>query len=54
MLDFASAGSYHGLGEIECLLYDSHPNGKMMIIIVKTPGSQVDSPAAEGNRKEGG
>ena len=23
-------------------------------MIVKTPGSQVDSPIAEGNRKEGG
>ena len=25
----------------------------MMIMIMKTPGSQVDSPVAEGNRKEG-
>jgi len=40
--------------EIECLLYDSHQKGKMMIMIVKTPGSQVDFPVAEGNRKEGG
>jgi len=39
--------------EIECLLYDSHQKGKMMILIVKTPGSQVDSPVAEGNRREG-
>jgi len=37
--------------EIECLLYDSHQKGKMMIMIVKTPGSQVDSPVAEGNRQ---
>jgi len=28
--------------EIECLLYDNHQEGKMMIMIVKTPGSQVD------------
>jgi len=26
----------------------------MMIMIMKTPGSQVDSPVAEGNRQEGG
>jgi len=26
----------------------------MMIMIVKTHGSQVDSPVAEGNKKEGG
>jgi len=26
----------------------------MMIMIMKTPGSQVDFPVAEGNRKEGG
>jgi len=26
----------------------------MMIMIMKTPGSQVDSPVAEGNRKKGG
>jgi len=30
--------------EIECLLYDSHQKGKMMIMIMKTSGSQVDSP----------
>jgi len=24
----------------------------MMIMIMKTPGSQVDSPVTEGNRKE--
>ena len=40
--------------EIECLLHDSHQKGKMMIMIMKTPGSHVDSPVAEGNRKEGG
>ena len=40
--------------EIECLLYDSHQKGKMMIMIMKTSGSQVDSPVAEGNREEGG
>jgi len=40
--------------EIECLLYDRHQKGKMMIMILKTSGSQVDSPVAEGNRKEGG
>jgi len=40
--------------EIECLLYDSHQNRKMLMMIMKTPGSQVDSPVAEGNRKEGG
>jgi len=26
----------------------------MMMMIMKTPGSQVDSAVAEGNRKEGG
>ena len=41
-------------GEIECLLYDSHQKGKMMIMTTKTSGSQVDSPVAEGKRKEGG
>jgi len=40
--------------EIECLLYDSHQKGKMMTMIMKTSGSQVDSPVVEGNRKEGG
>ena len=40
--------------EIECLLYDSHQKGEMMIMIMKTSGSQVDSPVAEGSRKEGG
>jgi hypothetical protein len=39
--------------ERECLLYDSR-QGKMMIIIMKTPGSQVDSPVTEGKRREGG
>ena len=40
--------------EIECLLNDNHQRGKMMIMIMKTSGSQVDSPVAEGKRKEGG
>ena len=40
--------------EIECLLYDSHQQGKMMIMITKTSGSRVDSTVAEGKRKEGG
>jgi len=40
--------------EIECLLHDNHQKGKMMIMIMKTSGSQVDSPVAEGKRKEGG
>jgi len=39
--------------EIECLLNDNHQKGKMMIMIMKTSGSQVDSPVAEGKRKEG-
>jgi len=39
---------------MEYLLHDSHQKGKMMIMIVKTPGSQIDSPVAEGNKKEGG
>ena len=39
---------------IECLLNDNHQKGKMMIMIVKTSGSQVDSPVAEGKRTEGG
>ena len=43
-----------GKREIENLLFDSHQKGKLMIMIMKTPGSQVDSPVAEGNRKEGG
>jgi len=29
--------------EIECLLNDNHQKGKMMIMIMKTSGSQVDS-----------
>jgi len=41
--------------EIECLSYDSHQDGKMiMMMIMKTPGSQDDSTVAEGNKKEGG
>jgi len=40
--------------EIKCLLNDSHHKGKMMIMTTKTSGSQVDSPVAEGKRKEGG
>jgi len=40
--------------EIECLLNDNHKKGKMMIMIMKTFGSQVNSPVAEGKRKEGG
>ena len=40
--------------EIECLLNDNHQKGKMMIMIMKTSRSQVDSPVAEGKRKEGG
>jgi len=40
--------------EIECLLNDNHQKGKMMIMIMKTSGSQIDSPVAEGKRKEGG
>jgi len=42
------------VGEIECLLYDSHQEGEMMIMILKTPGSQVDSPVAKRNRREEG
>ena len=41
-----------GEREIECLLYDSHQKGEMMIM--KILGSQVDSPVAEGKRREGG
>jgi len=40
--------------EIECLSNDNHQKGKMMIMIMKTSGSQVDSLVAEGKRKEGG
>jgi hypothetical protein len=40
--------------EIECLLNDNHQKGKMMIMIMKTSGSQVDSPVVEGKRTEGG
>jgi len=47
------AGFLPGRG-IECLLNDNHQKGKMMIMIMKTSGSQVDSPVAEGKRKEGG
>ena len=39
---------------IECLLNDNHQKGKMMIMIMKTSGCQVDSPVAQGKRKEGG
>jgi len=40
--------------EIECLLNDNHQKGKMIIMIMKTSGSQVDSPVVEGKRTEGG
>ena len=40
--------------DIECLLNENHQKGKMMIMIMKTSGSQVDSAVAEGKRKEGG
>jgi len=43
-----------GFREIECLLNDNHQKGKMMIMIMKTSGAQVDSPVAGGKRKEGG
>jgi len=36
--------------EIECLWNDNHQKGKMMIMIMKTSGSQVDSPV---DRNEG-
>ena len=42
-----------GEREIECLLNDNHQKGKMIIMITKTSGSQVDSPVGEGKRKEG-
>jgi len=35
-------------------LYESHQDEKMMIMMMKTPGSQIDSPVAEGSRREGG
>ena len=47
-------GSNDGGERENVLLYDSHQYGKMMIMIAKTAESQVDSPVAEGNRKEGG
>ena len=37
--------------EIECLLNDNHQKGKMMIMILKTSGFQVDSPVAEGRHR---
>jgi len=39
----------------ESLLQDSHQKGKKMIMIVKTPGSQMGSPAAaeEGGEEMG-
>jgi len=43
-----------GEREIEGLLYDSHQEGKTMIMILETPGSQIYSPVAKGNSKEGG
>jgi len=49
-----STYSPYSWGEIECLLNDHHQNGKMMIMIMMTSGSQVDSPVADGKRKEGG
>jgi len=42
----------HVRREIECLFNDNHRKGKMMIMRMKTSGSQVDSPVAEGKRKE--
>jgi len=50
----ASSQKRRTLREIECLLNGNHQKGKMMIMIMKTSGSQVDSPVAEGKRKEGG
>ena len=50
----ATGVSFFNLREIECLLNDNHQKGKMKIMIMKTSGSQVDSPVAEGKRKEGG
>jgi len=50
---YANRGQFLCL-EIECLLNDNHRKGKMMIMRMKTSGSQVDSPVAEGKRKEGG
>jgi len=38
--------------ERKCLLHDSHQQGKIMIMIMKTPGSQVDSPVAEEKEEE--
>ena len=52
-----TSGAQYGrkrLREIECLLNHNHQKGKMMIMIMKTSESQVDSPVAEGKRKEGG
>ena len=40
--------------ERECLLRDNHQQEKMMIMIVKTPGSQVHSPVVEEKRREEG
>jgi len=39
--------------EIECVLHDSHQEGKMTMMIVKTSGSQVHSPVAKGKGREG-
>jgi len=50
----ACLGSEMNGREIECLLNDNHQKGKMMIMIMKTSRSQVDSPVAEGKRTEGG
>jgi len=42
-------------GVLRCrVVCDSHQKGEMVITIVKTPGSQVESLVAEGNRREGG
>ena len=49
-----AAGLGATLRKIECLSNDNHQKGKMMIMIMKISGSQVDSPVAEGTRKEGG
>ena len=51
LMTMANAGSMVSMRERECLLNDNHQKGKMMIMIMKTSGSQVDSPVAEGKRK---
>jgi len=45
---YRSLFRYLAVGERSNVYYDTHQYGKMLIMIMKTPGSQVDFPVAGG------